>query len=355
MGGSWEIVNSEFSNSNKYGRTLGSIYELDLTNDGIKESVVEMWAGFGIYSCRNGLYELLLNLNGVVGEPASIVEIKDMNLNGVPEIVAGITFCSGHCFDISIFEWDGQEFQYVLGEWNIITSLNEEVIDVNYDGVFELVISGPFPSMGGYIDYIPLRGQKDLAIWNGTNFSFSHPEFSQPEYRFQAIQDADVEMLDGYFDKALTFYKDVIFSEKLKWWSEDRREHEIKLYFDIWDPAKPTPLPEPSEDPAEYPRLAAYAYYRIMLIRLVQNNESEATTTYTTLQQTFGNDPYGRPYAEMATAFWEAYQSTHKMYDGCAAAIQYAVEHPEILIPLGSDYHGWQSRIYKPEDVCPFR
>jgi hypothetical protein len=46
---------------------------------------------------------------------------------------------------------------------------------------------------------------------------------------------------------------------------------------------------------------------------------------------------------------------THKMYDGCAAAIQYAAEHPEILVPLGSDYHGAQAKIYKPEDVCPFR
>jgi hypothetical protein len=61
------------------------------------------------------------------------------------------------------------------------------------------------------------------------------------------------------------------------------------------------------------------------------------------------------PYVELATAFWEAYQSTQRMYDGCAAAIQYAVEHPDILIPLGSDYHGAQSHIYVPEDVCPFR
>jgi hypothetical protein len=58
---------------------------------------------------------------------------------------------------------------------------------------------------------------------------------------------------------------------------------------------------------------------------------------------------------EMATAFWNAYQSTHKMYNGCAAAIQYAAEHPEILTPLGSDYHGWQSHIYVSADVCPFR
>jgi hypothetical protein len=87
----------------------------------------------------------------------------------------------------------------------------------------------------------------------------------------------------------------------------------------------------------------------------VQNHETNAITVYNTLQEKFGNNQYGRPYVEMATTFWNAYQSTHKMYDGCAAAIQYAAEHPDILTPLGSDYHGAQSHIYKPEDVCPFR
>ena len=115
-----------------------------------------------------------------------------------------------------------------------------------------------------------------------------------------------------------------------------------------------TPAPGIS-DPSEYPRLAAYAYYRIMLLHLVQGYESDANTVYNTLQEKFGSDQYGYPYVDMASAFWEAYQSTHKMYDGCAAAIQYAAEHPEILIPLGSDYHGAQSHTYVPEDVCPFR
>jgi hypothetical protein len=115
-----------------------------------------------------------------------------------------------------------------------------------------------------------------------------------------------------------------------------------------------TPAPGAPE-PTEYPRLAAYAYYRIMILHLMQNHESDASTVYNTLQEKFSNDPYGQPYVEMAIAFWNAYQSTHKMYDGCAAAIEYAAEHPDILTPLGSDYHGSQSHIYKPEDVCPFR
>lgn len=92
-----------------------------------------------------------------------------------------------------------------------------------------------------------------------------------------------------------------------------------------------------------------------MLLHTVRGYESDAGTVYNTLQQKFGSDPDGRPYAEMASAFWDAYQSTHKMYDGCAAAIHYAAEHPEILIPLGSHYHGAQSHTYVPADVCPFR
>jgi hypothetical protein len=80
----------------------------------------------------------------------------------------------------------------------------------------------------------------------------------------------------------------------------------------------------------------------------------EAEAAYKTLQEKFGNDQNGQPYVEMANKFWGAYQSTRKMYDGYAA-IEYAVEHSGILIPLGSDYHGSQSHIYVPADVCPFR
>jgi hypothetical protein len=92
-----------------------------------------------------------------------------------------------------------------------------------------------------------------------------------------------------------------------------------------------------------------------MLLQFVQGDELEAETAYKSLQQKFGNDQYGHPFVELATAFWNAYQSTDKIYDGCAAAIQYAAEHPEILTPLGSDYHGSQSHTYVPADVCPFR
>jgi len=115
------------------------------------------------------------------------------------------------------------------------------------------------------------------------------------------------------------------------------------------------PNPSPSPDDPEYPRLAAYAYHRIMLLHLVRGYDLDASATYHTLQQKFPAGNPGHPYVEMATAFWDAYQSTHNMTNACGAAIEYAAVHPEILVPLGSDYHGSQSHTYKPEDVCPFR
>ena len=161
-------------------------------------------------------------------------------------------------------------------------------------------------------------------------------------------------MNQSEYDKALSLYQDAIFSDKLKSYSPEIRKNLQDNWMAQVGNVRPTPTPYPS-DITEYPRLAAYAYYRIMLLHLVQNHEQEATTVYNTLQSKFSNDQYAHPYTEMATAFWEAYQPTHKMYDGCAAAIQYAAEHPEIFIPLGSDYHGYQSHTYVPADVCPFR
>ena len=113
----------------------------------------------------------------------------------------------------------------------------------------------------------------------------------------------------------------------------------------------PTPIP----DPGEHPRLAAYAYYRMIVLHIHLGETEAATIQYATLQDKFPAASPGHPYAEMASAFWDAYQSSQNMTSACGAAIQYAVAHPDILTVLGSDYHGAQSHTYVPEDVCPFR
>jgi hypothetical protein len=98
-----------------------------------------------------------------------------------------------------------------------------------------------------------------------------------------------------------------------------------------------------------------------MLLYVVQGDLSDAKTVYDTLQTKF---PAGQPShadAELATAFWAGYQTSHSVAQACAPAIAYAAQHPaDILAYLGrSDYSqnpfGDQSLTYKPADVCPFQ
>lgn len=332
----------------------------DVTGDSVPELMLYDLSFFSeplFYYCEGGEYKLFdVNYYDYTDYKVKFISIRDLNKNNLPEIIFTIKGCwDNGCFGVSSFEWGGKTFidrSPTTEMWGV---KNFELIDVDHNGTTEIILTGSHPGMGTYIENIPWRYETKIYSWNGKAFTLASMHFDMPEYRFQAIQDADTNVLVRHFTEAFAFYKDAIFSKELSWWSEEREEYEKQLFLVSFDPTKPTPQPEPPEDLTEYPRLAAYAYYRIMLLHLVQGGEAEAASTYQTLYETFGNDPYAAPYVEMASAFWKSYQSTHKMYDGCAAAIQYAVEHPEILVPLGSDYHGWQSHIYVPADVCPFR
>jgi hypothetical protein len=250
-------------------------------------------------------------------------------------------------------EWNKNNFANLIEPQEIFEGfLQIKITDVDSNEILELVIEDDVRGDYAYFTGFPWRVSTHTYMWNGRNYALQNIQYSVAEYRFQAIQDGDRFVLLEDYGSAMELYNKTIVDEELLPYTRELSEHMEWLF---WNPMSITSATEPAPDDTEYPRLAAYAYYRIMLLQLVQNQESEATTTYNTLRQEFGNDPYARPYVEMASAFWEAYQSTHKMYNGCAAAIQYAVEHPEILTPLGSDYHGSQSHIYVPDDVCPFR
>jgi hypothetical protein len=345
------------------------IIQKDLTGDGVAELILTENYVVHVFGCKDKQYQILLS---DTDDPAWMQKIQfkivqDMNLNGFPEII--IIEDGGHTYTsikVSIFEWSGQGFlPLIQGRYyndnqyftfaDTSVPAQAAIYDTDGKGTLELVLESdlptPIPSLYTYL--MPWRNEKDIYAWNGTHYILNRTEYSSPEFRFQAVQDADRESKYGNSDKALQLYQASISSSKLKAFSREILENEIvkSIAAEENQPAPTSAAP----DLNEYPRLAAYAYYRIMLLHLLQGNDLEAETSYKTLQQKFGNDPYGRPYYEMAIEFRNAYQSTHKMYDGCTAAIQYAAEHPEILTPLGSDYYGSQSHIYVPEDVCPFR
>ena len=329
----------------------------DVTNDGNPDLIFsgfrKAYDTFYILWCQNGQFSLFSGEKEMgVAFVNTIFDISDLNNNGLPEIVIYKRSGSG-----------AGEYHFFIGEWNGETFVNLapdlyvdgvdegriEIQDTNHDGIKELIL------VGGYFDHIvPWRQSIYTFIWNGKMFIRQPIEYDEPKYRFQAIQDGDYATENGNYEKAIVLYQDVISNKNLEWWSIERQKYE-QAVIDAQLTGQEEPFAQPLEDKTEYSRLAAYAYYRIILLQYVRGYESDAGTVYNTLQQKFGADPYGRPYAEMATAFWGAYQSAHSVYDGCAAAIHYADEHLEILIPLGSDYHGAQSHTYVPVDVCPFR
>ena len=332
-------------------------YEIvDLTGDGIPE-VILLGNQYRqkkslVLGCDMGEYKVILSRAYPSFHGTYLLPV-DANQNGITEIIivdqggSGI----GSWFNLSIIEWQAGVFRTLLAEVTSDSVFDSiQVNDLDNDGTKEIYwrfhsyLYSPPPWRRGTITF----------KWNGEQFIELLITYDPAQYRFQAIQDGDIAILNENFIQAEKSYLEAISNDQLEWWSPQRADDTMyNINNEGWN-AVGTAAPG-NPDPAEYPRLAAYAYYRIMLLQLVQGQEAEAASTYQILQETFGTDPYAASYVEMASAFWESYQSTYKMYNGCAAAIQYAVEHPEILVPLGSDYHGWQSHIYEPADVCPFR
>jgi len=285
-----------------------------------------------------------------------IDSIMDLNNNGLPETIITTLGCSGiGCLGIKTFEWNAEDFVDLSPYANIFGPQEFYFKDIDQNGTEEIVLVGDSPGSLCVGFMIPWRYKTVIYTWNGNIFAESNFTFEAPKYRFQAIQDGDRETNNGRLEQALTSYQNAISNEKLEWWSQQRSEYEGALCYTSHQQITPTPPANLKEDTTERPRLAAYAYYRILLLHIVRGFDLDASTTYDILQQKFPAGNAGHPYAEMATLFWNAYQSTHNMTDACGAAIEYAAEHPEILVPLGSDYHGAQSHMYVPADVCPFR
>jgi len=363
----------------KSGKLRYSFAYQDFTNDGIPE-LAFVSDLFYIYGCSHGKYQLIFTqtyLDGYVS-PFAIQDIQDGNRNGLPEIMffAGQETQGGHSY--RLYEWDGSQFQNLLvseypddpdgGE--IFVDAVEgrvEFRDLDHDGVQELVSTDGIPIWEVYVDGLPWRIERHFYRWDGNHYVDYHQEFDPPEYRFQAVQDGDRLSLSGDYDRALDLYQQAILSNNLKGWSPELRKYLQDTY--IATPVKPTPI----SDRNEYYSLAAYARYQIMLLHLVRGRLPEAQVVYNTLQERFGGEEVGHLYAELAAAFWADYLVSQSIEQACHQAIEYAALHKiKMLHYLGNIKntddlslaagnlslafdHGYQSLVYSPADVCPFK
>jgi hypothetical protein len=343
----------------------------DLTNDGIRELIIrnQNEGYLSVYGCQSGKYENLLTVDNFIEYvefSLEITAIQDLNHNGVKELVVGM-IASHCCTGIMAYEWNGVSFENLVKTWYIDYESGKlehrdmvdlggiaqaGVADIDGNGIYELMLDGGRPSYTGGWTGIdgPWRKQKVIYMWNGENYVWYSQEYYPPNFRFEAIQDGDTATIRGDYDSALKFYQAAIFDDKLKSWTQEvwrdlsqNQDSQILSYPDI----EKMPF---NQD--EYDQLSAYARYRIMIIYLKQGWDSDAKTAYETLVEKYPQGNLGYPYAELATEFWNKYQSSHDITFSCDEAITYATKHTGILESLGS--HGLFDKHYEPESICPF-
>lgn len=333
----------------------------DLNGDGVKEILIPGITLY-IFGCTDGKYQTLFQWKSTGLFPAAVEQIKDINHNGLPELTLLLGAFSQGGRMYGVYEWNGQKFADLLPLQNpndpdsgtVRTEATGKIryAEVDSDGLQELILDSGLPDRK-YSDGLPIRNKTTYYQWNGANYIPTISKYSAPEFRFQAVQDGDLATLQEEYPRALDFYQQVILTNSLKAYSPEMAKYLKTILLATRTAGTPVPT-IPAADKSEAVKLAAYAYYRMVILHVHINQMDAAKTKYTTLQTKFPAESPGLPYAEMASAFWDEYQTSQSMANACNAAIHYAGEHPEMLTVLGSDYHGAQSHTYIATDVCPF-
>ena len=351
----------------------------DLTRDGVDELLFTDENGLLIVKCAEGKYETILSDSRGYNFNTRVFAIEDMNLNGVPDLAILFTLSWTDDPVIDIYEWNGKEMEKVLemdeefGQFpnshllralhfnrNFFGLENAPVmmagakynfIDLDQNGTTELVLEddGPNNPMH-YYDGAPWRNVKGYFEWNGEKYLYTQVTFDPPEFRFQAVQDADRFYLFRQYDQALEMYERVISDKSLDYWTMD-----WKNYFSDKAVAKingEAPPEKPAEDPNEYEIFSAYAQFRIMLIQMMKS-DPQAERMYNQLREGHPQENAGYPFAELARIYREEFTKSADYVAACQPVIEFAHEMPMELAVLGDYYHGDQSHEYRAEDLCP--
>ncbi len=326
-------------------------YKLDLTNDGVSEYIFQQGDVF-ILGCQSGQDQLLLDIReNEDGIANRVIEARDANQNGFPEIILEINNQSQTSL-FEILEWDA--FNSHTKPYSAVNNTQFRSLwapndrHINKDGLFELLFGSPdfkFEALdldpllevavhiippyfhAGYNDGFPWRDETDYYKWNGSAYVFAKQVYDRPLFRFQAVNDGDWAFLRGEYDQAIQNYQQAIKDDNLYWYTEERRN-----FLLVNDPASflqnATPV-NPVYNPNEYPNLAAYSYFRMMLAEIKLGYPSRAQTIYDWLQANYTVDMPGYVYTELASLFWTEYQKSADFGKGCSAIYAFARLHPE--------------------------
>jgi|GEM_PF-5444649 len=352
------------------GLTRGSdfvkVFTVDITNDRMPELILQKHPYLFIFGCEDGVYNVIFEKGGNAGDIV-LYSLKDLNLNGIPEIIYRendrlLGFSSNSRYSFYFFEWNGQEFQNILagdkifegglemGEPDLkrgfgvvisgvdVTTDDENkskwvIGDFDNNGISDIrIIAGISVMIDGEPEF-PERQAILTLSWNGKQYVPANL-MSKAVFRIDVARDADAAFLNDDYEYALSLYQIVLQNESLLEWEHplDRSEGIIDRF-------------------AARNRMSAYAYYRIMLTHLMLGNPDDALSAYETLQGKYARNEVTRPFAEMGAEFWAEYQASSDAKSACAKVILYAESQQAVFAPFRDTY----DIDYEPGDLCPLK
>jgi hypothetical protein len=355
-------VNNETGEKEKvFIPNIALFTEADVTGDQVKETIITLkqMVYYGartdtavfVVGCRNHQYQLLAGgenfyLPEIEEEGGGIADIRDLNADGLQEIIFSMIFHTGSAhgdmeYSYNVFEWDGYRFRTLLeqsqenlpAEW--IDSINGplELRDIDSNGTAELLLpQWAFPICGCG----PVRMAKKIYMWDGEYYRYMWTDPGAPIYRFQAAFDGDYYSLFSLYDKSEASYRKAIQDPSLK--PYEFNEYEC-VDRENWEPYDPNTI-------------IAYTRFRLVELLAFLNLISEANVELAQLAGDFPEGAQGHQYVLLADLFWNAYQPGKDVTAACAAVRDEAVKQSRIIFdPI---YYGWGNPNPTPDTICPF-
>ncbi len=336
-GGSLEALLTALENGAWLPPREQSVAQTDLTGDGLDDlALAVLDPSAGVIAPPGSLYLMVCSGAGYVlaytsppdaqaGAPL-LHAVQDLTGDGVPELVVSRGLCGAHtCMErFEVLRWQGSVFTNSLeGTTEDLPTPSLALNGPSAVGTFELSITATGIASAGAG---PFRRFTRTWSWNASRQAFVvSGEVLQPSnFRIHILHDADEALAKGEYERAHELYRRVILDDTLDDW------------IDAVD---------------ERANLGAFAMYRKILAYLLQYDYGDAQVAYGILQNSYPGSAVGSAFAQMARAFWEAYEPAQDLAAGCAAAEAFAIAHPaEVLDPLS---YGYANRVYSAFDMCP--
>ncbi|MBM3121960.1 MAG: hypothetical protein FJZ97_07200 [Chloroflexi bacterium] len=245
----------------------------------------------------------------------------DLTGDGVSDLVVGWETCGAHtCY---------QELDAVMAEGSTLARVPlDPTLDLPYPEV-RLLPDGRLAVTGTGIASAgagPFRQITRAWSWEAGHRAFAVDTeiLEPPRFRIHVLLDGEAAARGGDWDLALDLYHRVVVDDALLDWA---------------DP------------PSERANLTGYSMYRTVVAYASKGDQGDAKVAYGILQNQYLGGSMGRAYAELATAFWDAYTPAGDLELGCQAARAFAEAHrTEVLDPL---FFGYANPTFTPGDVCP--